>query len=166
MSKPHLAFVFDEAAFRRDLAPLLDRHEDVALESFINDHRARLRDPETGEALGLSWREKSENEGFARRAALALTAFYDPTANIGLGSAAEKLRFSLMDLYPEGRVFVGGGLLGVPEGYFQSAGYVAASVVILERLRAEHRLKADIIDPVLAMLQMAASAGHGLYLIF
>ena len=165
MSKHHQAFVFDEAAFRRELAPLLDRQADAALESFINDHRARLRDPETGAALELSWRQEPENEGFARRAALALTAFYDPTANIGLGSSAQKCRFALMDLYPEGRVFVGGGSLGVPEGHFQSAGYVAESVVILERLQAEHRQKADVIDPVLTMLQAALHTGRGLYIL-
>ena len=165
MSTLHKAFVFDEAAFRRELAPILDRHDDTALENFISDHRAELRDPETGTALELSWREKPENEGRGRRAALALTAYYDPTANIGLGNAASKYRFALMDLYPEGRVFVAGGSLGVPEGYFQSAPYVAESTAILERLRSDFPLKADVIDPVLAMLQTAATASRGLYIL-
>jgi hypothetical protein len=166
MSNLHKAFVFDEAAFRRDLAPLLDRHDDTALEHFIDDHRGRLRSPRTGAALEQGWRDDTAYDGFGRRAALALTAYYDPTANIGLGSAASKCRFGLIDLYPEGRVFVGGGALGTPEGHYQSASYVAESVAILERLRADFPLKAEIIDPVLTMLGAAAQAQQGLFLLF
>ncbi|WP_309716122.1 hypothetical protein [Armatimonas sp.] len=166
MSNLHKAFVFDEAAFRRDLAPILDRHDDAALEHFISDHRAQLRNPRNGGHIESDWRDDAAFDGFARRTTLALTAYYDPTANIGLGSAASKCRFGLIDLYPESRVFVSGGALGVPDGYFQSASYVAESVAILENLRSELPLKADVIDPVLTMLQAAKSVGQGLYIIF
>ena len=164
MSTLHQAFVFDEAGFRRELAPLLDRQDSAALEHFIDDHRSRLRDPKSDAPLETGWRETHAITGFPALAALALTAYYDPAANIGLGGAAEKLRFALMDLYPEGRVFVGGGALAVVGGTFQSADYVAKSVEILQTLRAENRLKTDVIDPVLSMLQKAATAGKGLYL--
>ncbi|MCX6368834.1 MAG: hypothetical protein NTX57_19300 [Armatimonadetes bacterium] len=165
MSNLHKAFVFDEAAFRRDLAPILDRHDDTALEHFISDHRAQLRNPRNGVHIESDWRDDAAFDGFGRRATLALTAYYDPTANIGLGSAASKCRFGLIDLYPESRVFVGGGALGVPDGYFQSASYVAESVAILENLRAQLPLKAEIIDPVLIMLHAATAENKGLYLL-
>jgi hypothetical protein len=152
MSNLHQAFVFNEAGFRRELAPILDRHDDVALERFLTEQQARL----TG--------KEPDKDSFAARAAWALTAFYNPAKNIGLGGNASKCRFGLIDLYPEGRVFVGGGTLEVVGGAFQSAEYVAESVVILERLRAELPLKAEIIDPVLAMLK--AAAGQGVYLLF
>ena len=153
MSNLHQAFVFDEAAFRRDLAPILDRQDTTALESFLHDHRAQLSAPEP------------DDEHFAARAAWALTAFYDAVKNIGLGSAASKCRFGLIDLYPEGRVFVGGGALPVVPGAFQSASYVAQSAAILEQLRADFPLKAELIDPVLGMLHAAARAEQGLYII-
>jgi hypothetical protein len=165
MSNLHKAFVFDEAAFRRDLAPILDRHDDTALEHFISDQRARLRNPRNGVHIESDWRDDAAFDGFGRRATLALTAYYDPTANIGLGSAASKCRFGLIDLYPEGRVFVGGGVLEVVGGVFQSAEYVVESVGILETLRADFPLKIEIIDPVLGMLHAAASAGQGLYIL-
>jgi hypothetical protein len=159
MSKQHQAFVFNEAAFRRDLAPIFDRQDAAALESFLHDHKTKLTAPEP--------RSEGESEGggsFAERAAWALSAYYNADRDIGLGSVASKCRFALMDLYPEGRVFVGGGVVEVAGGHFQSAEYVAGSVQILEHLRAEHPLKADVIDPVLNMLHAAASAGQGLYL--
>jgi hypothetical protein len=153
MSNLHQAFVFDEAAFRRDLAPILDRQDTSALEEFLRDYRSQLSGPEP------------DDDHFAARAAWALTAYYDATKNIGLGSVASKCRFGLIDLYPEGRVFVGGGVLPVVPGAYQSAGYVAESVGILERLRAEFPHKAELIDPVLTMLQSAADAQQGLYII-
>ena len=156
MCKRHRAFVFDEAGYRRELAPLLDRNDSAGLTRFIAEHQEQLRNPETGALL--------EEGDELNPVAVALTAFYDPRANIGLGSAAQTLRFSLIDLYPEGRVFVQGGLLGVPEGYFQSAEYVAGSVEILERLREDYPRKRDIIEPVLTMLRTAAKAGKGLYI--
>ncbi len=60
---------------------------------------------------------------------------------------------------------MGGGVLDVVGGMFQSAEYVAESVTVLEHLRAELPLKAEIIDPVLAMLHAAKSVGWGLYLL-
>ena len=50
-------------------------------------------------------------------------------------------------------------------GAFQSAQYVAESAAILEQLRADFPLKADIIDPVLTMLHAATAEGKGLYLL-
>ena len=153
MSNLHQAFVFNEAGFRSALAPVLSRQDSDGLERFLTEHRAQLAGKEPDE------------DGFAARAAWALTAFYDPTKNIGLGSSASKCRFGLIDLYPEGRVFVGGGALDVVGGVFQSAEYVAESAAILEKLRADFPLKAEIIDPVLAMLHPAARAGQGIYII-
>jgi hypothetical protein len=153
MNNLHQAFVFDEAAFRRDLAPILDRQDTTALESFLHDHHAQLSAPEP------------DKEHFAARATWALSAYYDATKNIGLGSVASKCRFGLIDLYPEGRVFVGGGALPIVPGAFQSATYVAESAAILEQLVADFPLKADIIDPVLTMLHAATASGKGLYLL-
>ena len=82
--------------FATTLAPILDRHDDAALESFLHDHRSRLSASEP------------DHDHFAARAAWALTAYYDVAKNVGLGSTASKCRFGLIDLYPEGRVFVAG----------------------------------------------------------
>lgn len=156
MSKSHRAFVFDEAGFRRELAPLLQRNDSAGLQHFLHDHQAQLRNPETGAPL------TDDDDHSAPE--VALTAFYDPATDIGLGSAAEKLRFALIDLYPEGRVFVGGGQLPGIAGEFQSAEYVAGSVPLLEQLRHDHPQQRAVIDPVLHLLQTAAAAGKGLYI--
>jgi len=165
MSIKHRAFVFDEQGYRRELAPLLVRKDPVALTGFIEAHWARLRDPRTGTPLQSNGRVVLEESGPFNEAALALTAFYNPGADIGLGSAAQSLRFALIDLYPEGRVFVQGGQLEAVGGYYQSAEYVAESVAILEALREEYPRKLEIIDPVLTMLKTAAAASQGLYIL-
>lgn len=154
MGSLHQAFVFDDTAYRRNLAPLLDREDDTALEAFLHDHRAQLSLPEP---------ELPEGESFAVRAAWALSAFYDARQDIGLGAAAPKFRTALMELYPEGRVFVGGGSLPGLPGLYQSAAHVAGSVTLLERLLAEYPQHSGTITPVLTMLQRAASVGKGLY---
>jgi hypothetical protein len=175
MTHDHTAFAFDEGAFRRELAPLLDRAlesgETSALDAFIDDHRAALADPSTGEPLSEDWRTALSGTGVQRLAAVALTSYYDPGRDIGLGAGWQTVRAALTSLAAPARAFVTGGVFGPtdrplrPDGrtaYLQSAEYVRQSVAVLEEARTHFRAHADQIDPTLNMLRTAAAVERGL----
>jgi hypothetical protein len=84
----HKAFVFDFRSFESELRPILEKalndNESSELLRFIEANRAALKDPYEGEPLGEDWFEAAEGNDL-RWGDFALTKYYEPTDDVGLG---------------------------------------------------------------------------------
>ena len=173
----HKAFLFDYESFERELRMALE----VALESgectgllcFINDNRARLKDPNEGEPLAENWMDLIETEDAHQFGDFALTKFYDPRTDIGLGAqweAAHSLTCEIADL-PFSPLL--GGTLGPPHdpfdpgkcgSYFQSAALAAQNYAFLQKLAEADA--GGVLTDSLTMLRRAVQSRTGLYVTF
>jgi len=168
----HKAFAFDYAGFQRELLPLLAKalanDSSQALIAFIKAEPASFRDPYEGEPLEDNWESLMETNDIHQYGDVALTKYYNPGADIGLGSKWEAIRLVLENElgtsapvlgYPiaaEGRVFDP----GKSGSYFQSEQDVQVHLARLERLE-EPRL-----EPLVTLLNKARAQETGLYVTF
>ena len=60
--------------------------------SFINANLGDLRDPYEGEPLGADWESLIETGDAHQYGDVALTKYYDPLADIGLGASWERVQ--------------------------------------------------------------------------
>src|SRR5215468_5200920 len=157
MSMSHKAFVFDYEAFESQLRAILERAlrtRDVGeIRAFIMANRAALRDPYEGEPLGADWEDLLERKDVDEYGDFALTRYYDPTRDIGLGDDWHEVPERMIlgvPLVVEGRAFDP----GKQGSYFQPPALVQAHL---------QALGADL-EPVRKMLE--AAAGKGLYVTF
>ncbi|WP_239342232.1 hypothetical protein [Frankia sp. CiP3] len=123
MANQHRAFALDYGGFQGELAPILRRALDTGdlapLVAFIDTHRDRLRDPDTGTPLDSHWRAAESAADAHRLGDLALTAYYDPAEDIGLGDGWEEVGMDLarevdQDVDP----LIGGEAFGPPDNPF------------------------------------------------
>jgi hypothetical protein len=172
----HKAFLFDFDRFDRELRPLLESAlwtgDFCAMISFIDEYRANLRDPYEGEPLGEDWRNMLEVEDAHQFGDFALTMYYDPRENIGLGGKWERIQDLVAGDGP------GSSILGSPMGpskapfdpgkmgsYFQSANQVREHhAYLLDRVGRV--ATPDELVPAIAMLAAALDARTGLYVTF
>jgi hypothetical protein len=95
MSISHKAWLFDHAAFEAELALVLrmalQTDEPEALAAFLDRHHAALTDLETEEALPADWATGREEADVQALADLALTKFYTPSDERGLGEGFDAL---------------------------------------------------------------------------
>jgi len=89
MSMSHKAYVFDWNTFCGDelfqlLPAALESQEPPGLIRYIEQHRELLKDAD-GEALGEDWYDRLVNLDVHEFGDVALTRFYDPTADYGIG---------------------------------------------------------------------------------
>jgi hypothetical protein len=130
----HKAFLFDFEAFDRELRPTLERALAdggcAELVVFIRDHVPSLRDPYEGEPLGAAWEAMIETPDAHQFGDFALTKYYTPRDDIGLGYDWEDVQASLGPPSPHHMSPILGRTLGPPEqpfdpgklgSYFQSA---------------------------------------------
>src|SRR4051794_23851626 len=91
MSMEHKAFVFDWTAFALELlTPIVQAlsEDDIRpLKAFVEAHRTELTDPYEGEPLPEEWRSLLETGDTQELADFALTRYYRPTDDHGIGSA-------------------------------------------------------------------------------
>jgi len=174
----HKAFVFDWDGFHRELSSILsasldDGSPDV-LRSFVNTNIALLRDPYEGESLDASWESMIEHPDPHQYGDVALTKYYDPQQDIGLGFDWEKIQGMLA------RELGGNAalLLGTPFGpsgnffdpgkqgsYFQSPSMVKENIGIVRKLRSRAHLL-DVLPAVEAMFRSSEVSEKGLYVTF
>lgn len=172
----HRAFAFDYAAFADELKPLLERAladgDAAPLEAFVEDHRDALKDPYEGAPLGDDWRDLLENEDVHEYGDFALTRYYDPAADLGLGYDWEDVQVLLQR---ELRTDL--PLLGEPVGppkrrfdpgrsgsYFQSAAQVQRHLEQVEALARDRAELSGDLDALLHVLRTASA--KGLYVTF
>jgi hypothetical protein len=167
----HKAFVFDHLAFARELEPILKASlasGDVeVLREFIMAHLAALRDPYEGDELSDTWEAELENRDVHEYGDYALTRFYAPEADIGLGPAWGEVEATLGQ-----RVY--DLLLGLPVGdersfdpgrmgsYFQSSEDVERGLVELRGMQTTRN--SPLLERAVDLLSQAR--GRGLYVTF
>lgn len=169
----HKAFLFDHASFERELRPSLEdalgTGDTSRLVSFIEANRHARRDPYEGEPLGADWIAHIEVGDAHQYGDVALTKYYRPTDDIGLGLAWERVQ----DLVTAARCATS-PILGTTVGpranpfdpgkmgsYFQSASMVRDSYAFIVRLASS-----PDVTGALEMLETASSSNSGLYITF
>jgi hypothetical protein len=100
MSFSHKAFAFSWESFAEELTPLLSQalasERDAALEAFIERNISACSSPYDGEPLGSNWKELLEVGTTQELGDFALTKYYEPTQDFGLGEAWGELEAALL----------------------------------------------------------------------
>jgi hypothetical protein len=173
----HKAFLFDYDSFDRELRAILEdalRSGDHSrLVSFINANLGDLRDPYEGEPLNAGWEAMIEMQDPHQYGDFALTKYYNPTADIGLGAAWENLQ----ELIANDPALTESPILGSTIGpqddpfdpgkmgsYFQSAQQVRQNRRYL--LDLAKKGQTEDLKRAIQMLDQAAGAETGLYVTF
>ena len=179
MSMEHQAFVFDYAAFEQQLKPLLEAAlasgDPSDLRAFIAANLDSTRDPYEGEPLADDWEDMLDAADVDQYGDFALTKFYDPQNDVGLGTDWETVQTMLAQHNPDLLQAVLGRPVG-PEGqlfdpgkmgsYFESAEEARQALDGLETLLREHPELSDGLADLRNMLQSAVDANQGLYVTF
>jgi hypothetical protein len=174
----HKAYVFDyerfEAELGRTLYKALEGGPLDDLTAFIARHWSRLKDPFEGNPLEAAWQSTVEPQDAHQYGDLALTKFYEPSANIGLGPGWDQLqrdleeRESLSSSLILGRPFGPLGNLfdpGKMGSYFSSVKEVQKSCFKL--MESEKKPNpCSLLPGAIKMFHAAMTAGKGLYVTF
>lgn len=141
MSFDHQAFRFQWNAFATELSPILSRvlqeENSQALERFIDDNLISCVNPYDGEALDEHWRDALETGDVQEVADFALTRYYSPLDDVGLGGAWLPLSESLKPAQQAallGSAFGSAGRKfdpGRQGSYFQSSAQLRESTAVL-----------------------------------
>jgi hypothetical protein len=179
MSMQHKAYFLDYEAFKSQMGYLLESAlmtgSNDKLVQFIEANITSLKDPYEGEPLDESWENLIEVKDAHSYGDFALTKFYHPTMDIGLGDDWEGFQDLLNDVSSE----LGAAFLGRPFGpegnyfdpgkmgsYFHTAGEVQQNLSLLKDLARRRPEIFPILNPAIEMLKQAAEAGRGLYVTF
>lgn len=147
MSIEHKAFLFNYDGFELHLSSILMdslTNEDTSnLVAFIKQNLASLKDPYEGEPLNNSWETMIDNADPHQYGDFALTMYYNPQHDIGLGYNWEDSHNFLCQKFIDKPLI----LLGVPFGsinnyfdpgkmgaYFQSPHQVQENLRLLEEI--------------------------------
>jgi hypothetical protein len=179
MPMSHKAYAFDWVAFQRDELPglltgALETSDRSGLAAYVELNRECLKDPYEGGPLGEDWEGQLENRDAHEYGDYALTRFYDPAADCGLGYCWNEID----DAVPqEGRL----ALLGSPLGpwhnrfdpgrygsYFQTPQQVAGSLACVHGLDLRWLDEHDqnFLRRFVGLLEDCVAAGQGLYVTF
>ncbi|HLY27112.1 MAG TPA: hypothetical protein VKQ72_12280 [Aggregatilineales bacterium] len=173
----HKAFLFDYDAFVTELAPVLQdallSNDAVALADFLDQNLADLRHPMEHHKLDEDWRSELVEVDVQIVADLALTKYYDPREDYGLGEAWDDLwdfleEFGLQEVML-GRAFGRGERIFCPGtigSYFQTPEQVTDNLKRLDELYQDNPEIEDELDEIGILFQRAARARRGLYVTF
>ncbi len=174
MSMEHKAFVFDFNGFDAELRPTLEdallRQDPTALVAFISEHAASLADPYEGEPLAHDWKQVLERADVQEYGDFALTKFYRPAEDVGLGQGWEEAQRLLLDRTGRAMAVLGRSV-GSPTAVFDP-GRMGAYFQSEEDVRTHLAEVGGITEdrPVLSrlrrMLEAAAQKKRGLYVTF
>jgi hypothetical protein len=176
MAMDHKAFVFDADAYQAELRPVLDQSlrsgDSSPLRDFIQRHFDSLRDPYAGEPLEAEWERLLEVEDPQEYGDFALTKYYDPSDDIGLGRAWAEVQELLVRESEAGTLLTLGRTIGPPEAPFdpgRMGSYVMTNADAKDRLNSLKRLAqskpvlARRLEPILRMYEAVARSGKGAY---
>jgi hypothetical protein len=171
------AYPFDYAAFKNELAPLLEAalstDETDGLACFIDANLSTLKNPYALKPLDLSWRAQVPRGRVRVYGYVALTKYFDLDGNLGdaiewpqVDRLLEQLGMPDI-LYGE---MVGKGLTKfdpTQEGtYFQSPVQVMTNLHLLENLVREQSQLTEKLSALIALFRRVAETGKGLYTCF
>jgi len=170
VSFSHKAFEFDWLRFQVELAPLLYRcladGRVQPLIEFADQFRDSLAGPYEGEPLEPDWQRNLGDSDVQEVGDYALTRYYSPAADKGLGETWMQVESRLDD---EGRHSLLGTAFGPPDNefdpgkmgsYFQSPDGVRTSLAVLKRVGIK-----ELAD-YLSLLDTASKHGRGVYVTF
>lgn len=180
MSFEHKAFIFDFSAFTRELKPLLESSlcsgDFDKVRNFIVDNKSVLVDPYEGEPLGETWEDMIEDRDIHQYGDFALTKYYSPTDDQGLGGEWETFQESISNF----RKLDFSPFLGLPLGvdgnffdpgkmgsYFQTEDEVGESLIKIKEVDWE--LGNELLDSLKGyteLLERAAREKKGIYVTF
>jgi hypothetical protein len=166
----HKSFEIRWEAFATELLPVLLRALSTGatdeLGVFVDENLDDCCDPNEGYPLSVEWRDDLLNGDVHDFADYALTKFYDPAQDFGIGEArydierglAPKARAALLGspIGPQGNLFDPGR----QGSYFQDPSAAASSLKTL----AGHR--GSSLDPFILLLETAVASGNGVYVTF
>jgi len=176
MTMEHKAFVFDFRSFEKELRLILERalssNDSSELLQFIEDHRASLKDPYEGEPLEEGWRGMAEGQDAQQWGDFALTKYYEPGNDLGLGRNWEVLQSELLAKLGKDQSVLG-RTVGPPANpfdpgrmgaYFQTEEDVTANLSELQHFHSNGA--GDQANRLVEILRAAAARGRGLYITF
>ena len=173
----HKAFLFDYSTFDQELRVILENAlasgDCSVLTSFINRQLDSLRDPYEGDRLDSEWQSLIETKDAHQYGDFALTKYYDPLTDIGLGMSWEFVQ----QYITKDRTLSASPILGETIGpetntfdpgkmgsYFQSAQQVQEH---LKHFLQDHRaIHSQQLRDALEMLTQAVNENKGLYVTF
>lgn len=171
MSMSHKAFAFDWKAFESDelytlLVQALESNKVLALSRYIENHCTELKDPYEGEPLDRTWQEMLENCDVHEYGDFALTRFYDPAADWGVGcewmeiddllSEADRGALLGFSIRSENNVFDPGRM----GSYFQKPDRV------LQSLKVVNALSIEAVESFKKLLEDCSQSELGIYATF
>jgi hypothetical protein len=174
MSMIHRAFVFDDDAFRSELAGMLGEAllsgDLTQLRAFIEQHHRKLTDPYEGEPLDASWESQIESKDAHQYGDFAITKYLDSAEDLGLGADWQAMgEFLEAHGLPES-ILLGAPFEGFDPGkqgsYFQSPQMVRDNLRRLDELVGRTPALARRVAPLRAMLEAAERRVRGLYVTF
>jgi hypothetical protein len=173
----HKAFLFDYDAFDQELRAILEdavRSGDLSgLAIFISGNVSSLRDPYEGEPLSVDWEALVETQDSHQYGDFALTKYYNPTADIGLGTAWEHVEELLANdpLLTQSPIL--GNTIGPDDNPFDP-GKMGSYFQSVQGVRQNHRYllnlakkgQSEELSSAIEMLHKAVDAKTGLYITF
>lgn len=173
----HKAFVFDYLTFDRELRAILEdalaTGDSSEVVSFINANLSNLRDPYEGEPLGNDWESFIDTHDAHQYGDFALTKYYDPLADKGLGTSWE----SAQEMIAVNTTLKESPILGSTIGpkdepfdpgkmgsYFQSPRQVRESYEYMLEIAA--KIPSGDLTKAVQMLEEARKSENGLYITF
>ena len=175
MAMEHKAFSFDFPAFDSELRPILEgalsSADCMSLVRFMEKHLNELADPYEGEPLDDDWESLIEQADVHQYGDFALTKYYDPTADIGLGPAWDEIQEAIHGHPNLTESPILGSVLGPQDqpfnpgkmgSYFQSEEQVKKNRQFLIALAND----SDAFQEAIDMLAQAEEANKGLYVTF
>lgn len=171
MSMQHKAFRFDWNGFDAELRTLLYdallTNDPSHLVTFINSALSKFSDPYEGQKLGPDWMQMlSEHSDVHEIGDFALTGFYDPTKDLGIGNAWIAFDKSLNDVQRNALL---GWTIGPATNPFdpgKMGSYVQTTTDVVRSRSVLRDLKDDRLAEFVNLLNLCASSGHGVYVTF
>jgi hypothetical protein len=180
MSLEHKAFIFDAGKFSNELKPHLEADlragKSDQVRAFIISNISSLTDPYEGEELDECWEDMIENKDAHQYGDFALTKYYSPTADVGLGAEWKTIQELLTDMAALkfspvlGKPLKGGEEVfdpGKMGAYFQTSADVVESLNIMNSI--EQSIPKNVIESFnefKAILKEASKQDKGLYVTF
>ncbi len=179
MSIEHKAYIFNYTAFSKELEPILKQAlisgKTDLLKNFISTNKSDLKDPYEGESLNDDWEDMIEDKDPHQYGDFAITKYYSPVNEYGLGYDWEEIKNTVDSSYEDKY----SPLLGIPLGfegeyfdpgktgsYFQSAEQVARSLNILKNVTIEDQEFIGILKEFKRLLEKALLEKKGIYVTF
>lgn len=170
MPMHHKAFAFDWTRFERDLLPplttALESDDPAPLIQFVNEHRSEISDPYEGDPLPEDWQVEFEVDDVHNAGDFALTRFYDPTADAGVGYDWPRLDD---ELSAEAAAALLGTPIGPSDNRFDPGkygSYFQWPEQVPESLRALSGLDDPAVRNFRGLLERCAKSGLGVYVTF